>query len=90
MIIVAGALWVDPADRDAYVADCLDAARQARAADGCLDFAVSPDPIDAGRVDVAERWASPEQLGAIRGAGPDDDLSSRILRLDVARYEVPT
>ena len=56
MIIIAGTLRVDPADRDAYLAVVAEAIALARNAAGCLDFAQSPDPADAGRINILERW----------------------------------
>ena len=88
MIIVAGYLEVRESDRDRYVADCAAAVTAARRAEGCLDFAVSADAIDARRVNVFERWQTRELLLAFRGQGPDDDMRSRILHADVAEYDV--
>ena len=56
MIIVAGALHVEPTGRDRYVAGCREVVRLARAAPGCLDFAITADTVDPGRIDVYERW----------------------------------
>jgi len=88
MLIVAGHLMVAASDRDRYVADCAEAVAAARAAEGCLDFAVSPDAVDPRRVNVFERWESRALLAAFRGDGPDDGLQSRIAGVDVAEYEV--
>jgi quinol monooxygenase YgiN len=88
MLIVAGHLIVHATDRDRYVADCAQAVAAARSADGCLDFAVSADAVDPRRVNVFERWRTKEALAAFRGDGPDDDLASRILDMDIAEYEV--
>jgi quinol monooxygenase YgiN len=88
MLIIAGHLIVDAADRDRYVAGCAQAVAAARSADGCLDFAVSADAVDPQRVNVFERWRTHEALAAFRGAGPDDDIASRILEMDIAEYEV--
>ena len=79
---------VEASDRDRYVDDCLVAVRMARAAEGCLDFAVSADPIDPRRVNVFERWESRELLSAFRGSGPDADTRSRILAANVSEYAV--
>ncbi|MEU8300831.1 antibiotic biosynthesis monooxygenase family protein [Micromonospora sp. NPDC048909] len=86
MLIVAGSLYVDPAGRDAYLASCLDTVRQARSAPGCVDFAVSPDPVEPGRINVYERWESEEQLLAFRGAGPAEEQTVAILGAEVHRY----
>jgi quinol monooxygenase YgiN len=87
VIIVAGHLTVAAADRDRYVADCAAAVAAARAADGCLDFAVSADAVDPERVNVFERWGSREALRRFRGAGPDAALRDRIVAARVAEYE---
>jgi quinol monooxygenase YgiN len=88
MLIIAGHLTVEPADRDAYVADCRIAVGLARKSPGCLDFAVSADPLDPGRVNVYERWESAADLAAFRGSGPDADTTARILDAEVARYVI--
>jgi quinol monooxygenase YgiN len=88
MLIVAGHLRVHESDRDRYVADCVAAVTAARNAEGCLDFAVSADVVDPGRVNVFECWQTPEALGAFRGRGPDDGMRQRILDFNIAEYEV--
>jgi quinol monooxygenase YgiN len=88
MLIIAGHLVVDPADREAYVADCAEVVDAARGAAGCLDFALSADATDPARINVYERWASDEELMAFRGSGPDDKTSARILDADVRKYRI--
>ena len=88
MLIVAGHLVVDPADRDGLVAESAEAVAQARVAPGCLDFAVSADPLDQRRVNVLERWESEETLLAFRGAGTSGEMATRILDADVRRYVI--
>ena len=88
MLIIAGHVIVDATDRDDYVADCAAAVAAARSTEGCLDFAVSADAVDARRVNVFERWLTRESLDAFRGDGPDEDLTSRILDINVEEYEV--
>jgi quinol monooxygenase YgiN len=88
MLIIAGHLVVDPANRSSFVADCRAAVEQARGAPGCLDFALTADTLDAARVNVFERWESETDLLAFRGSGPDDDTGARILGADVQRYVV--
>ena len=86
MIIVAGHLVVSPADRDGYVADCAEVVRLARAAPGCLDFAVSADPVDPARVNVYERWRSASALESFRGSGPDGPQRAAIRAADVQEW----
>ncbi|MET8230252.1 antibiotic biosynthesis monooxygenase [Micromonospora sp. NPDC005298] len=88
MLIIAGSLQVDPAARDGYLADCAPVIAQARAADGCLDFLLAPDPLEPGRIHVYERWESAERLEAFRGSGPDDAQTTAILDADVRRYVI--
>ena len=86
MIIVSGHLIV--ADRDAYLAGCREVVALGRAADGCLDFALSPDLLDPRRINVLERWGTARQLTDFRGAGTPGDLASRVLEASVAEYGV--
>jgi quinol monooxygenase YgiN len=88
MLIVAGHLTVDPAERDDYVAKCVKVVELARAAPGCLDFAITADIVDHSRIDVFERWEGEEQLLAFRGSGPDDGQQAAILDADVKRYAI--
>ena len=88
MLIIAGHLLVDPADRDAYAADCAKVVEAARRAPGCVDFALTADTLDPARINVYERWESDDQLMAFRGAGPDDDTSARIRGAEVQKYRV--
>ncbi|WP_225753099.1 putative quinol monooxygenase [Actinotalea sp. Marseille-Q4924] len=88
MIIVAGHLVVDPPVRESYLSDCADVVRQARAADGCLDFSLAADVLDPGRINVFERWVSRAAVETFRGSGPSDEQSAAILAASVAEYDV--
>jgi quinol monooxygenase YgiN len=88
MIIVAGALFVEPDGRDAYLEGCVDVVAAARRASGCLDFALSPDLLEPGRINVFERWESPEELHRFRGSGPDAGQMAALLSVSVDEYEV--
>lgn len=88
MIIVSGYLLVDAADRDAYIAACLPVIEAARRAEGCIDFALSPDPLDAARVNVYEAWVGEEQVTAFRELGPDDELGSMIRGAVIEQHEI--
>ena len=56
MIIVSGALYLDESERDAYLDGCREVIEAARAAEGCIDFHLSADPIESDRINVYERW----------------------------------
>lgn len=88
MLIVAGHLEVAPADRDAYVAECVPVVEAARRANGCLEFSITADSVDAGRIQIYERWANEEQLLAFRGDGPSSDQQAQILDADIRRYGI--
>lgn len=88
MLIIAGHLIVDLADRNRYVTDCAIAVEQARRAPGCLDFAVTADPLDPARVNVYERWESDTELSNFRGSGPDAATQARILSAEVYKYRI--
>ncbi|MCO1654232.1 putative quinol monooxygenase [Pseudonocardia humida] len=88
MLIIAGHLAVDPAERDAYVADCRPVVELAREAPGCRDFALTADSVDPGRIDVYERWDTEAELEAFRGSGPDAGTAARILDAEVSRYVI--
>ena len=88
MLIVAGFLQVDAAERESYVADCAQVVELARSADGCLDFAISADIVDPTRINIFERWESEEQLLVFRGSGPDSGQQAAIIGAEMARYEI--
>ncbi|MDP9845488.1 putative quinol monooxygenase [Streptosporangium lutulentum] len=88
MIIISGWLAIDPDDRDAYLQGCIGAVEQARVSPGCLDFALGADLIDAGRINVHERWESEEALYAFRDSGPDEGQTAMIRNAEVLRYQV--
>jgi quinol monooxygenase YgiN len=88
MLIVAGPLVVDARRRDAYLAGCTEVVDLARATPGCLDFSVTADLLDPTRVNVYERWESPEAVAAFRGDGPGDEQAAEIRAASVSEYDV--
>jgi quinol monooxygenase YgiN len=88
MIIVAGQIFVDPAGRERYLAGCADVVEQARQAAGCLDFAITADLIDPGRINVFERWETREAVETFRGSGPSEEQGAAIVAASVTEYDV--
>ena len=88
LTIVSGHLMVPPQQRAAYLATCLSVVEQARSTQGCLDFALSADLVDPGRINILERWESQEAVDAFRGEGVGDDQGAVILGADVSEYDV--
>ena len=87
MIIVSGKLYIQSGRRESFVTRSAEAVRLARQTDGCQDFVVAADPVEADRVNVYEEWESMEALLAFRGDGPGDDLSSMITKAAVHEYD---
>jgi len=88
MIIVAGHITVEPQQREAYLAGCVSVVDQARRAAGCLDFSITADLIDPGRINVFERWESQAAVEAFRGSGPSDEQGAAVLSASVAEYDI--
>ena len=88
MVIVAGHVVVDPGQRDDYLSGCVEVVRQARGAPGCLDFSLSADLLERGRINILERWESQAAVEAFRGSGPSDEQGAAILAAAVAEYDV--
>ncbi len=88
-ILVAGSLIIKEGYRDAFVASSTEAVALARASDECLDFAVSPDPLDGTRVNIFEKWVSRQALENFREGGQESDMFSLINAFDVSEYDVP-
>lgn len=87
MVIVAGHVVVNPGQREDYLAGCVEVVRQARRAPGCLDFAISADPIEPDRINVFERWESHAAVETFRGSGPSDEQGSAIVAATVCEYD---
>jgi quinol monooxygenase YgiN len=88
VVIVAGHIVVAPEDRDDYLSGCVEVVRQARLTPGCLDFSLSADLLEPGRVNIFERWESQAAVEAFRGSGPSDEQGAAIQAASVAEYDV--
>ena len=88
MVIVAGHIRVAAHDRATYLAGCVSVVEQARTAAGCLDFSLTADLVDQGRVNIFERWDSQAAVEAFRGSGPSDEQGAALLSASVAEYDV--
>jgi quinol monooxygenase YgiN len=87
VVIVAGHLVVDPQERDDYLSGCVEVMRQARRTPGCLDFSLSADLLEPGRINIFERWESVAAVEAFRGSGTSDEQGAAILAASVAEYD---
>jgi quinol monooxygenase YgiN len=90
-VIIAGQIYVDAADRDAYVAAHLDIVTVGRTAPGCVDVTVAADPVDPGRVNMFEHWESAEALEKFRAVAPSpapEAAGITVRSIDVAKHEI--
>jgi len=88
MVIVAGHITVEPQQREFYLAGCVRIVEQARGTAGCLDFAITADLIDPGRINIFERWASQAAVETFRGNGPSDEQGAAMHSASVAEYDI--
>jgi quinol monooxygenase YgiN len=88
MVIIAGHSTVDAADRDRYVTAHQDLVRRARPAPGCLDVAITADPLDPARVNVFEGWESRDHLDAWRAVANAPRSKIKLGSVDVMMYVV--
>jgi quinol monooxygenase YgiN len=64
VVIVGGTFEIEPGRRDEFLASRHDSMRASRAEAGCLEYTMSADPIEPGRVVLFERWADQASLDA--------------------------
>lgn len=87
-IAVAGWVMVDPNKRDERVKEHQELLQRARRAPGCLDLAISADPIDPGRINIFELWQSEAELDAWRAVANPPKEVTPILVDNVQKHEI--
>jgi quinol monooxygenase YgiN len=87
MLIIAGYELMAEADRDAYVEAHGDLVARARKAPGCLDVAISADPLDPRRVNTYERWESRALLDEWRAVANAPDTGITVDHVEVSLYD---
>ncbi|MBQ0928800.1 putative quinol monooxygenase [Saccharopolyspora endophytica] len=90
MWIIAGHLTVDEDARDAFVEAHRDLVERARKAPGCLDVAITADPVTPGRVNNYERWESWDAIEAWRRRADAPDTGVEMREVNVTAYEIAT
>ena len=88
MVIVAGHIAVEPQQRESHLAGCVSIIERARGAAGCLDFAITADLIDRGRVNLFERWESQAAVKNFRSSAPSNKQRAAMLSASVAEYDI--
>jgi quinol monooxygenase YgiN len=93
--IIAGQFEMDPADRDAFLANRWELTARSRREPGCIVYVFAPDPFEPGLVQLFERWESVEALEAHRAgmvASPPPDHGVTLRRSELLQFaaeEVP-
>jgi quinol monooxygenase YgiN len=93
MIIVAGTMEVDPADRDLFLQGRAEQVKATLREPGCIEYSFAADAFDPGRVRLFEVWESQEALTAHLGALSTTQPSGggpavAVKKADVLQYEV--
>jgi quinol monooxygenase YgiN len=85
-VIVAGWITVQPAKRDAVVESFKDMVQRARAYPGCVDFSMTADPVESGRINLFEFWQSEKALKAWRAAAKGPKRIAKMLQVKVRKH----
>ena len=85
---VAGHITVDPEQRESYLAGSMSVVQEARRAAGCVDFAITADLIDPGRVNIFEHRESQAAVETFRGSGPSKKQGAATRSVSVAEYDI--
>jgi quinol monooxygenase YgiN len=93
LLIVAGSVEIDPANRDAAIQATKAVMAATRAEPGCLEYTIAADLDDPGRFVILEKWVSADALevhfttphmaafqAAMGGMG--------VRKMEVLRYEI--
>jgi quinol monooxygenase YgiN len=87
VLIIAGSLYVPPEERDRWVRAHYDIVKLARSQPGCVDLAISADPVEEGRVNLFEQWESEEHLELWRALA-EPPPKPEILSASVQKHHV--
>jgi len=87
-VIVAGWWTVDPDRRDEAVESFKDLVLRARGTPGCLDLAITADPVDSTRINIFEFWQSERHLNSWRAVSRPPKRITRTLRLEVQKHVI--
>jgi quinol monooxygenase YgiN len=92
MLIIAGTFEVDPARRAEFIAGREAGMRESRAEAGCIDYVLSADPLEPGRVYLFERWESKEHLAPhlarMSAPRPEEPDAVPVLSAELLQYEI--
>jgi len=86
MVIIAGYVLVAEKRRDDYVEAFRGLVERARSFEGCIDLAITADPVDGRRVNTLEVWASAEVLDAWRAEAKPPRTGIKLADVQVRRF----
>ena len=91
MVIVAGYIDVDPAEREQFLIGRQEAIASALTEDGCQQYVFSADSSNPARVRLFEVWSSDEalntHLAGMAQSAPDPNATARV-GVELIRYQV--
>ena len=87
MIIIAGYTLTESGKRDAAVEAFAGMVERARKQDGCLDVAISADPVEPDRINVFECWRDQQSLDAWRKVAKGPRVKRRETHVSLYRSE---
>jgi quinol monooxygenase YgiN len=92
-IIIAGHLLVDPAKRDAALADTVDGMKATHAEAGCVAYAFSADLVDPAKILLFEKWESADALAAHGKSAHLKEMQGKmggwgITGVEILKYEI--
>jgi quinol monooxygenase YgiN len=93
MLIIAGTLDLPPENRGKLLKAAEPLMQASQAEEGCSAYLMMPDPFDAGRVRIFERWDSEEALAAHFGAPHMAEFSAAlgdvgVTGSDLLKYQI--
>jgi quinol monooxygenase YgiN len=86
MVIITGYSLYEEGQRDASVEAFRDLVERARAAEGCIDVAITADSVDPRRANLLEVWASAEALDAWRAKAKAPRTGIKPVEMHVRRF----
>lgn len=87
MIIIAGYTLTEAGKRDAAVEAFAGMVERARKHDGCLDVAISADPVEPDRINIFECWRDQRSLDAWRKVAKGPRVKRRETHVSLYRSE---
>jgi quinol monooxygenase YgiN len=94
MVIVAGTMQLDPADRDAFLQSRADAVKATLTEPGCIEYSFSADGHDPGLVRLFEVWENQDALSthlallAENAKQQGAPAASPVKKADILQYNV--